>query len=131
MIVVYFLRRSTSPVPSYPAPHPLKKSPSLSSFPTTCVAFNAVLTFRACSSPPNTGQCALCASITLVSVSIDDRFGRRRLESGGVANPSNARSVAAAALAVTLRVEGPSFKATSGWSSKASEAELKGAEGGY
>ena len=27
-----------------------------------------------------------------------------------------------------MRVEGPSFKATSGWSSKASEAELKGAE---
>jgi hypothetical protein len=31
----------------------------------------------------------------------------------------------------TLRVEGPSFKAMiSGWSSKASEVELKGVEGG-
>jgi hypothetical protein len=27
-----------------------------------------------------------------------------------------------------LRVDGPSFKATSGWSRKASEAELKGVE---
>ena len=80
--------------------------------PATLVASSVALYIDRCVSLANTGHFSLCTSMILPSVSTVDRFGLLRELSGGVANPSMAPKVEAAADAVAVSPYPPSSAAT-------------------